>query len=260
MHLLGTGQLVFLLPGEKPQPLSLAQTFGSQPLGLSGFCASCSSPPYGEAIAKHTSVTATAVVPTVSGQSRFPRVLSFPISTSALGICRRWPWAVSGAALAAVSPALSEVLMSVCFLSASLPSSLPYCSKLQKELGTLRAFQASSVFECQQRVFTGLKYIVGPWLSANPQAKRQSVCLFPTKVPVGCARQLRDTRCNSSFSPPCPEFNTNGQQSAGSSVWSLSSCLLPVPGPVRGEKLIRCTLNTHQGTLTAPACKDSSTS
>ena len=57
----------------------------------------------------------------------------FPVNTSARGICWRGPRAVGEAAHAAVSPALSEVLMSVCFFPASPPSS----SELQEELGTV---------------------------------------------------------------------------------------------------------------------------
>jgi len=50
----------------------------------------------------------------------------------------------------------------------------------------------------------------------------------------------------------------NGQWSADSSGWSLPSRVPPVTGPARGgkKKLIYCILSTHQGTLTAPACRD----
>lgn len=110
----------------------------------------------------------------------------FPVSTSAHGIHRRCPWAVSEAALAALFH--QHFLKCLCQFVSPPPLSPPLSptavsSKKRWEL-SLRAFQASSVFTCQQRVFTGLKYIVGLWLSANPQPKRWSVCLFSTKVPI----------------------------------------------------------------------------
>lgn len=134
-------------------------------------------------IVKYTSVAILAISVTLLPHS-FPQSqdspdfhmsFSFPINTSAHGICRRCPWAVSEVALAALfhqhflkclcqlfPPCLSPLLS----LSPAAES-----SKKSWEL-SLRAFRASSVFKCQQRVFTGLKYIVSLWLSANPQAKR----------------------------------------------------------------------------------------
>lgn len=132
-------------------------------------------------IAEHTSVAILAVSVTLPPRS-FPQSqdspdfhmsFSFPVNTSAHRICR-CPWAVSKAALAALLH--QHFLKCLCQFVSSLPLSPPLSptaasSKKSWEL-SLRAFQASSIFKCQQRVFTGLKYIVGLWLLANPQAKR----------------------------------------------------------------------------------------
>lgn len=144
-----------------------------------------------------------------------------------------------GGSCGTVLPALSKVFMSVCFLPASLPSSLSCCSELQKELGTVPASISS-----KQHIQVSAESVYRPQIYCGPvavgkfhkQSDEVCACFQPRYPSVSSARQLRNMRCNSSFSPQCPEFNPNGQWCTDSSVWSLPSHVLPVTGPVRGGK------------------------
>lgn len=166
-----------------------------------------------------------------------------------------------------VSP---HFLQCLCQFVSSLPPSSPLSptaeSSKQSWGLSLRAFQASSIFSCQQRVFTGLKYIniyiVGPVAVCKSTSKAM-------KCAPGLSQGARPSALPGSWgvrggTAPLRDAQSLTRTDRGALPVGLGSAptrsACDRAGKRRKEKLIHCILNTHQGTLTALACKDLSTS
>lgn len=84
-----------------------------------------------------------------------------------------------GGSCGTVLPALSKVFMSVCFLPASLPSSLSCCSELQKELGTVPASISS-----KQHIQVSAESVYRPQIYCGPVAVGKSTSKAMKCAPV----------------------------------------------------------------------------